>query len=86
MFQLTGTKSNRMGIGAQFKLTTDDGAVQYDIASTSSGYAASRDPRVHFGIGQFKTVREVEIKWPSGVRQVLKDVPANRIQSVKEPQ
>ncbi len=84
-FQLVGTKSNRMAIGAQLKLTTDDGATQYDIVSTSAGYGASRDPRAHFGLGPFKTVKELEIRWPSGERQVLKDLPANRIQRIEEP-
>jgi hypothetical protein len=84
-FQLVGTRSNRMAIGAQFKLTTDDGATQYDIVSTSAGYGASRDPRAHFGLGPFKTVKELEIRWPSGEVQVLKDLPANRIQRIEEP-
>jgi hypothetical protein len=83
-FKLVGKKSNRMGIGTQIKVTTEDSKSQYDIASTSAGYAASRDPRLHFGLGPFKIVKEVEIRWPSGARQVLKDVPANRILRVEE--
>jgi hypothetical protein len=84
-FQLTGTKSNRMGIGAELKLTGDDGRVQYNEATTSTGYAASSDPRVHFGLGTSKRVREVEIKWPSGARQVLRDLAADRVVAVEEP-
>lgn len=84
-FQLVGTKSNKMAIGAQLKLTTEDGNSQYDMVSTSAGYGASRDPRVHFGVGLFKTIKELEIRWPSGQRQVLKDLPANRIQRIEEP-
>jgi len=83
--KLVGTHSNKMGIGAQLKITTDDGSNQYDIVSTSSGYGASSDPRVHFGLGSFKTVKEVDIQWPSGIRQVLKDVPADKIHEVVEP-
>jgi hypothetical protein len=85
MLKLVGTASNRMGIGAQVKVTTDDGAVQYDIVSTSAGYAASRDPRVHFGVGRFRTVREVEIRWPGGTRQVLANLPAGKIHTIQEP-
>ena len=84
-FQMVGTKSNKMAIGAQLKLTTDDGNSQYDMVSTSAGYGASRDPRVHFGLGSFKTVKQLEIRWPSGEKQVLKDLPANRIQRIEEP-
>jgi len=84
-FKLVGTKSNRMAIGSQLKLTTDDGASQYDIVSTSAGYGASRDPRVHFGLGPFKTVKQLEIRWPSGQRQLLKDLTANQIHRIEEP-
>ena len=84
-FKLLGTRSNRMGIGAQLKVTTDDGNSQYDIVSTSAGYAASRDPRAHFGLGSFKTVKQVEIRWPSGQRQVVKNLTANHIHRIEEP-
>jgi enediyne biosynthesis protein E4 len=84
-FTLVGTKSNRMAIGAQIKITTEDGKNQYDIVSTSAGYGASRDPRAHFGLGAFKTIKQVEIRWPSGERQILRDLPANRIHRVEEP-
>src|SRR5262249_55402661 len=84
-FQLVGTKSNRMAIGAQLKVTTEDGNSQYDIVSTSAGFAASRDPRPHFVLGPFKTVKQLEVGWPSGVRQVLRDLPAGQIHRVIEP-
>ena len=84
-FQLVGSRSNRMGIGAQLKVTTEDGTSQYDIVSTSAGYGASRDARAHFGLGPSKTVKELEVRWPSGVRQVLKDLPADQIHRIVEP-
>ena len=83
-FHLVGTKSNRMAIGAQLKVITGDGSAQYDIVSTSAGYQSSRDQRAHFGLGPFKTVKEVEIKWPSGIKQVLKDLPGNKIHRIEE--
>ncbi|HLK04070.1 MAG TPA: CRTAC1 family protein [Candidatus Acidoferrum sp.] len=85
MFQLTGTKSNRMAIGAQLKITTEDGKSQFDIVSTSAGYGASRDPRAHFGLGKSKIVKQLEIRWPSGTRQILKDLPVNQIHKIVEP-
>ena len=75
-----------MAIGAQLKLTGEDGQMQYDEVETSSGYAASTDPRVHFGLGANKRARELEIRWPSGIRQVLHELEADRIVSVEEPQ
>jgi hypothetical protein len=83
-FQMVGTKSNRDGIGAQLKLTTDDGSSQYDVVSTSAGYQASRDPRAHFGLGPFTSAKQLEIRWPSGIRQVVKDLPANKIHKIEE--
>lgn len=82
---LEGSKSNRMGIGARIRLTTPDGAVQYNHVSTSSGYASSSDPRVHFGLGAAQTVKEIEIAWPSGIKQMLQDVPADRVVAITEP-
>jgi hypothetical protein len=82
--QLVGTKSNRMGIGARLRVTTDDGSTQYDIVSTSAGYQASRDPRAHFGLGPFTKVKRVEIRWPSGIKQVLNDLAANKIHRIEE--
>jgi len=86
LFKLTGTKSNRMGLGAQIRITTDDGRGQTNHATTSTGYACSSDPRVHFGLGAAKKIKEVEITWPSGVHQKLQDVAADQILSVTEVQ
>jgi hypothetical protein len=83
--KLTGTKSNRMGLGAQIKLTAEDGEVQWNEATTAVGYASSSDPRVHFGLGKNKKVKEIEICWPSGIRQVLRDVDVDQILPVVEP-
>jgi dUTPase len=84
-FQLVGTRSNRMAIGAQLKVTAEDGTTQYDVVSTSEGYGASRDPRAHFGLGRCRTVKQLEIHWPSGKIQTLKDLAADRIHRVEEP-
>lgn len=74
-----------MGIGAQIRVTTEDGRALYNHATTSTGYAASSDPRVHFGLGGSRVMKEIEIRWPSGTRQLLHDVAADRILEVTEP-
>ena len=51
LLRLVGTRSNRMGLGAQIKITTPDGRSQWNEATTAVGYACSSDPRVHFGLG-----------------------------------
>ena len=85
LLKLAGTKSNRMGLGAQIRVTTDDGRKLYNEATTSTGYAASSDPRVHFGLGTSRVIREIEIRWPSGTRQLLHDVTPDRVLVVTEP-
>jgi len=85
LLKLLGTKSNRMGIGAQIRVTTAGGQKQYDQVTTSTGYAASSDSRVHFGLGESSAAREIDIRWPSGIRQVLENVRADRIVTIEEP-
>jgi hypothetical protein len=85
LLRLQGTRSNRMGIGARIKLIGEDGLTQYNEVTTSVGYASSSDSRVHFGLGASAKAREIEILWPSGTRQVLKDVMGDRIVTIDEP-
>jgi hypothetical protein len=83
LLNLVGHKSNRDGIGAVVKLTAAAGS-QYVTVSTASSYQSSSDKRVHFGMGKddFATI---EIRWPSGIVQTLKDVRANQILKIDEP-
>jgi enediyne biosynthesis protein E4 len=83
--RLLGTKSNRDGLGATVKVTASSGYVQYNHVTTAVGYASASDKRVHFGLGPDRMAREIEIRWPSGTRQILKDVAAGQILKVKEP-
>jgi enediyne biosynthesis protein E4 len=85
LIRLVGTRSNRMGLGAQIHITTANGKSQWNSATTAVGYATSSDPRVHFGLGTNKAVQSIEIRWPSGIKQVLQDVPADQILTVTEP-
>lgn len=82
-FKLRGVQSNRDGIGARIKVVTTSGA-QYNEMSTAAGYASSSAGPVHFGLGPNSTADTVEIHWPSGIVQTLRDVPADRIVEVKE--
>jgi len=82
-FKLQGTKSNRDGIGARIKVVTKSGA-QYNHMTTSCGYASSSSGPVHFGLGANTSVDLVEIHWPSGIVQQMKDVAGDRLVVVKE--
>jgi hypothetical protein len=81
---LVGHKSNRDGIGAEIKVTAAKGS-QFAMATTSASYLSSSDKRVHFGLGAENTAQSVEIRWPSGIVQMLKDVRADQILQVDEP-
>jgi hypothetical protein len=83
-FKLQGTKSNRDGIGARIKVVTKSGA-QYNHMTTSAGYASSSAGPVHFGLGASASADLVEIHWPSGIVQQLKEVAGDRAVAVKEP-
>lgn len=84
LIQVEGTRSNRDGIGACIKVTGESGFVQYNHVTTAVGYASSSDRRVHFGLGPDRQAREIEIRWPSGIIQKLKDVPADQCLKVRE--
>jgi enediyne biosynthesis protein E4 len=85
LLKLVGKKSNRMGLGAQIRITGEDGAKQYSEATTAVGYACASDSRIHFGLGASKTIHEIDIKWPSGIHQVLNSVATDQILTIEEP-
>ncbi len=83
--RLRGHRSNRDGIGARILLVTDSGS-QWNHVTTSVGYAGSSEPEVHFGLGRNSLVRTLEVWWPSGTRQSLQNLTADRRIEIEEPQ
>ena len=81
---LQGTKSNRDAIGAKIKIVAG-GQAQFNHVTTASGYASSSAGPVHFGLGAAKSVDQIEIRWPSGIKQELNHVQVDQILHVKEP-
>ncbi len=81
---LEGKKSNRDGIGAVVKVVTKKGA-QWNHMTTSVGYASSSHGPVHFGLGEEKRADLVEVRWPSGIVQTLRNVSGDRVLTVDEP-
>ena len=84
LVRLVGTKSNRDGLGAKIKLTPAGGPVQYNHATTSLGFSAASDKRVHFGLGTASKIEKIEITWPSGIKQTLTGIAADQVLTVKE--
>ena len=81
---LVGHKSNRDAIGAEVKIITAQGQQQATV-TTCGSYLSSGDKRVHFGLGVQPMVKEIDILWPSGIRQILHDVKGDQILRVDEP-
>jgi hypothetical protein len=84
-FRLIGRQSNRDAIGARIHVVSESGLQQWNHVTTSTGYACSSEETVFFGLGQDNAVKRVEIRWPSGVVQELKDVRADRYLNLEEP-
>src|SRR5438876_1030322 len=82
--KLVGHKSNRDAIGAEVRLVTSK-SQQFATVSTAGSYLSSSDKRVHFGLGPESVAQSIEIRWPSGIRQTLKNVSADQILQVDEP-
>ncbi|MCZ6670218.1 MAG: CRTAC1 family protein, partial [Acidobacteria bacterium] len=83
-FRLKGTRSNRNGFGAKIRVEWGEHKL-FAEARSSSSILSQNDSRIHFGLGEsVDRVDRVEIAWPSGIRQILTDLPANRLHEVTE--
>jgi len=82
--ELRGRISNRDAIGAKVKVTTISGRTLYEHVTTSVGFMSSSDKRVHLGLGQEKEIREIEIRWPSGIVQRIEHPEVDKILHIEE--
>lgn len=83
---LQGRRSNRDGIGGRVRVETGSGREQHGFVSTASSYLSASDKRVHFGLGEDRAVRLIEVTWPSGTVQRLENVEADSVVKVVEPE
>ncbi len=81
---LVGHKSNRDAIGAEVQISGPAG-IQFATVSTCGSYLSSSDKRVHFGLGSQNEIQALNIRWPSGITQTLKNIKADQILQVDEP-
>jgi hypothetical protein len=81
--ELAGTKSNRLAIGARIKLSAG-GVTQTDQVRSGGSYLSQSDFRVHFGLGTATKIDSVEISWPSGITDVIKNLEADKFYGVLE--
>lgn len=83
LVRVIGTKSNRSGIGTRLTLTTG-GRRQLREVQSGSSYLTQNDLRAHFGLGAATRSERLEIRWPSGATEVVEDVPANHVITLRE--
>ena len=81
--RLVGTESNRDGVGARVKVVAGD-LIQHDERKGGTSYQSAQDPRLHFGLGRRDTVDSVEVTWPSGLREIFRDLESDATITLKE--
>ena len=83
LVRLVGKQSNRDGIGARLRLTTGT-VTQIREVKAGSSYLGQNDLRQHFGLGTNQRVDRLEVRWPSGRSDVVPNVSANQIITIRE--
>ena len=83
MVKLEGARSNRTGLGATVVVTAG-GRRQARAALSQSSYYSHDDLRLHFGLGASEKAETIEVRWPSGDVDVLKDVAGRRVVTIRE--
>ena len=83
--RLVGGSSARDGQGARVSIRTTSGGEQVRYSTTAGGYLSANDARLHFGLGSESIVSKIAVRWPSGAQQVLEDIKADRVITVREP-
>jgi hypothetical protein len=85
LFRLVGTKSNRAAIGARVTIHAG-GMTQFDEVHGGGSYLSQNDLRLHFGLGSATKIDLVEVRWPTGKTESVKDVTADKIYTIVEEQ
>jgi enediyne biosynthesis protein E4 len=81
--ELGTSVGNRLAIGARLKITSGD-MVQVEEVRSGGSYLSQNDLRIHFGLGKQAKIDVLEIRWPSGKTEVIKDLAADKFYAVVE--
>jgi hypothetical protein len=84
-FKLVGTRSNRAAVGARVTVTAGKLVAMKEVKAGSS-YLSQNDLRLHFGLGEEKSMATVEVRWPNGDVETLQNLPADQVYTVVEGQ
>jgi enediyne biosynthesis protein E4 len=83
--KLKGAASNVNGLGAIVRLVTAAGTKHVRQMNPMTGFASCNDPSLHFGLGQEKLIKELEVTWPSGLQQVFRNLEVDQHYLIAEP-
>jgi hypothetical protein len=83
-FRLRGTRSNRDAVGAVVRVHAGGGVMVRQVQA-AGGYLSQSSAALHFGLGDRGAVERVEVRWPSGRRQTLRNPAINRLHRLTEP-
>jgi hypothetical protein len=81
--ELEGVKSSRDGLAATVRVTTGE-RVQAQAVLSQASYYSHDDLRLHFGVGRYERVDRIEVRWPGGIVDVLRDVPVRQVVKIRE--
>ena len=81
--ELASAQKNRLAIGARLKAIAGD-LVQTEEIRSGGSYLSQNDLRIHFGLGANLKVDELQIRWPSGHLEILRNLKADRFYSIME--
>src|SRR5438270_5136176 len=84
-FLLEGTKSNRSAIGTQVRLTAN-GRTYLRYVNGGNGFASQSTTRVHFGLGKTTKIDSIEVRWPSGLKQMIPTLLPDHLYKLTEGQ
>ncbi|HET7206410.1 MAG TPA: CRTAC1 family protein [Terriglobales bacterium] len=83
LFQLLGTKSNRLAIGSRVTVKAGN-LTQFDEVRSGGSYISHNDLRLHFGLADQAEMSEVLVRWPNGNTETLHNLPADFIYTIVE--
>jgi len=83
VLRLVGSRANRDAIGARVRVTTGSRTQRRDVKAGSS-YLSQSDVRVHVGLGTAAMADLVEVKWPDGRVETIRNVQANQLITIRE--
>jgi len=83
--KLQGTKSDRAALGAIVRVTAG-GRTQARAALSQTSYYSHDDLRLHFGLGAAARAETIDVQWPSGGKETVRNVAAGRVVTIREGQ